>query len=127
MLWGSYVSINQHPLSHYLISNRICTPLIGDQPYVSLYIDVVHDLGYELFNARNDLGTRPIYRKGDWAPPCTVEAIREEFLEILEKASGDDGKRKRENVQKMKEQIADSWKSGGAGWKEIQKIFDVMS
>ena len=92
-----------------------------------MYIADVHNLGYELYNVRNGFGTRPIHRKSDWAPPCTIEAVREEFLDVLKRALGEDGKQKRENVKKMRQQIEDSWKPGGEGWKEVDKFFEVMT
>ena len=99
---------------------------MGDQPLNAMYIADKHKLGYEIFNLRSGLGTRPIRRKNDWAPPCTVEALRAEFEEVLEKALGEDGEMMRKNVLEMKEKIEASWAENGEGWKEVGKFFEVI-
>ena len=105
---------------------RICIPIFGDQAFNAMYIADTHGLGYELYNVRNWLGARPLHRKGDWAPPCTVDAVKEEFEGVLKSALSEDGEQKRRNVERMRAKIEESWKPGGGGWKELDKFFNVM-
>ena len=72
-----------------------------DQPMNAAYISSVHNLGYELFEVRSGYGTLPIARLNDYAPVATVDAVRNEFSEVLQKAFGDDGKEKRKNVKEI--------------------------
>ena len=103
-------------------SNRFCVPIDGDQPSNAMYIANVHSIGYELFNVRSGPGLRPILRKNDYAPPCTIEAAREEFIEVLINAFGADGQRKRENIVRMRDEIRKSWAPGGKCWEELEKL-----
>lgn len=97
-----------------------------DQPSAAAYISSTHNLGYELFEIRSGYGTRPIARLGNYSPIATVESVRKEFNDVLTKAFGEDGKQKRDNVRRFREALADGWKPGGASWKEINKIAEVI-
>ena len=97
---------------------------MGDQPANAAYISSVHKLGYELFEVRSGNGTLPIARLDNYAPVATVDAVRSEFNEILEKALGDDGKEKRKNVLEFQQKIAESWMPDGECWKEIDRIVE---
>lgn len=85
----------------------------------------MHDLGYELFEIRSGYGALPVARLGNHAPEATVDAVRAEFSDVLAKALGEDGQRKRENVRRMCNALADGWKPDGVSWKEIDRIIDV--
>lgn len=98
---------------------------MGDQPPSATYISSVHKLGYELFEVRSGYGTLPIARLDNYTPVATVDAVRSEFNGVLDKALGDDGKEKRKNVCIFQKKMADSWKPGGASWKEIDRIVEV--
>ena len=102
--------------------NRFCMPIDVDQPINALYIANVHDVGYELFNVRSGPGLRPILRKNDWAPPGTVESVREEFIRVLISAFGPEGERKRENIGRLRDEIRKSWAPGGKCWEELEKL-----
>ena len=73
------------------------------------------------------LGLRPLHRLGDKAPEGTVEAVRREIREVLDKARGDDGKIKRENAQKISVKFSEMWDSeNGSGWKDLKKIVEGL-
>lgn len=92
----------------------------------AMYISDVHDFGYELFNVRNGGGLRPILRRNGYTPTGTVEAVREEFIDVLERAFGPEGAKKRSNVERIRDGIAEGWAPGGESWKELEKLFNVV-
>ena len=91
-----------------------------------MYIADVHDIGYELFNVRNDAGLKPILRRNNYTPLGTVESVREEFTQVIESAFGAEGERKRKNVERMRDEIRESWAPGGKCWKELGKLFELI-
>ena len=103
---------------------RICWPYNGDQPTNAVNVAYVHEAGYELFEVRTGLGLRPIHRLGDTAPRGTLEAVREEVKEVLDKARGKDGEAKRAKAKWFSEQFAKTWAEGGEGWRELKKVVD---
>lgn len=44
----------------------------------------------------------------------TLDAVKHEFREVLEKARGEDGKIKRRNALKIREQMGAGWTEGGS-------------
>ena len=69
----------------------------------------VLDVAYELFEVRTgEYGLKPIHRLGR-APIGTIEAVREEAHDILEKAFGEDGARKRASMKVLSEKIGRAW------------------
>lgn len=83
-------------------------------------------MGYELFEIRSGYGLLPIHRLGGRVPTATVESVQAEIRDVLAKARGEDGKKKRENVLKFREALAASWKTGGESWKELEKLADIL-
>lgn len=55
-------------------------------------------------------------------PTATVESVRAEFGDVLTKALGEDGEKKRQNILKLRGRFIDDWKEGGVSWKEIDRI-----
>lgn len=90
-------------------------------------VAINHKAGYELLEVRNGTGLRPMHRLGDRAPEGTIKAVRREATEILTKARGEEGLVIRENAQKLGEELLGCWGPEGAGWKELQKIIDVVN
>ncbi|PAV19564.1 UDP-Glycosyltransferase glycogen phosphorylase [Pyrrhoderma noxium] len=105
----------------------ILWPFDADQPGNAANVSVIHNAGYELYEVRNGLGLRPLHRLGDKAPEGTVEAVRREIREVLDKARGEDGKIKRENAQKISVKFSEMWDSeNGSGWKDLKKIVEGL-
>lgn len=86
-----------------------------------------HNAAYELVEVRNGGALRPIHRLGGRAPEGTVEAIREEAIDVFTKARGEHGKTIRRNAQRLGKQLADYWAADGDGWKQLQRIVDVLN
>ncbi|KAL5480863.1 hypothetical protein ACEPAI_9803 [Sanghuangporus weigelae] len=104
----------------------ICWPFDADQPVNAVYIAFVLNVGYELFEVRTDAGLRPVHRLGDRKPEGTVEAVKREFSETLEKMKGEDGAVKRANARKLQSGFAQLWAPDGENWKEIKKVTDIL-
>ena len=64
-----------------------------------------------------------MYRLNGCAPESTVEAVRREFTEALEKAKGEDGRNKRDNAEKLRQ----AWEQGGEGWPELSEAYGFTS
>lgn len=109
-----------------IYSNRICWPFEADQPTNAANVSLVHNIGYELFEVRTGPGVRPIHRLGGRTPECSVESVKREFKEILEKAGGEDGKIKRANMKELREKVAKQWAPGGENWQELKRISDIL-
>ena len=76
---------------------------------------------YELIEVRTGKGMRPIYRIGK-SPTGTLEAVQEEARHILDKAWGEDGKIKRENMKKLQEKVMYAWDADGPAEKEMERF-----
>lgn len=75
---------------------------------------------------RTGNGLKPIYRTGK-TPTGTPEAVRAEAREVLEKAFGEDGARKRANVHKLKESISAAWSKGGSAEVDMGRLLDTLA
>ena len=75
---------------------------------------------------RNGLGLRPIRRLGDKAPEGTLEAVRREMAEVLAKAYGEDGQKKRAKAQWFSREFARNWEAGGLAWQELERAMEVL-
>ena len=106
--------------------SRICWPYDADQPTNAANVAFVHGAGYELFEVRNGHGLRQVHRLGDKTPDGTLEAVRQEALDVFCKARGKDGEAKRAKAQWFSEQFAKTWEEGGEGWAELGKLLEQV-
>ena len=83
---------------------RILWPFGGDQPLNAIHIADQLQVGYELLEVRTGPGLKPIYRTG-YTPKGTVEAVKAEVREVLQKAFGEDGAKKRAKLQIQNQEI----------------------
>lgn len=83
------------------------------------------DVAYELLEVRSADGLRPILRTGK-TPLGTLEAARSEAHSVLANAFGEDGKKKRENILKLKAKSALMWEEGGAGLMATERLLDSV-
>lgn len=81
-----------------------------------------HNAGYELFEVRNGNGLRPVHRLGDKRLEGTVDAVRREFSEIIDKSRGEDGLIKRQNAQRLGKALSETWSKSGSGWSELKRL-----
>ena len=87
------------------------------------YLSEDLEVAYELIEVRNGTGAGKIYRNGR-VPIATVDAVKVEMNEILDRAFGDDGKRKRENLQRLREVLREAWSEGGVAKREVEAFLD---
>ena len=121
-----------HP--HYMLLQRvltscyrICWPFGADQPTNAARLSAVLDVAYELFEIRTgDYGLKPIHRLGK-SPVGTIEAVREETNEILAKAFGEDGARKRANMKKLQQEVLNTWNEDGPAQKDLRRFIATLS
>ena len=57
----------------------------------------------------------------------TDEAVLDETNEILEKAFGEDGMRKREKAREMRKAILNGWEEGGYSRRDLQRFVGELS
>lgn len=107
--------------------SRICWPYLAEQPQNTAHLTDTLQLGYELVEIRTgEYATKPICRTGK-TPRGSIEALRAEALEILDKAFGADGQIKRANVLKLREESLAAIGPGGSSQKDIQRLLEAMS
>ncbi|KAM5530918.1 hypothetical protein V8D89_015408 [Ganoderma adspersum] len=104
---------------------QILWPFGGDQPQNAVHIaDQLH-IGYELLEVRSGDGLKPIYRTG-YTPKGTIEAIKDEVREVLQKAFGKDGAKKRAKLEVLRKAVVGEWEEGGTSMKEAVVFLDSL-
>ncbi|TCD71969.1 hypothetical protein EIP91_000101 [Steccherinum ochraceum] len=104
----------------------ICWPFSADQAPNAVHLVVNHDVAYELLEVRTGNGLKTIYRTGK-APAGTTDAIRAEAHDVLAKAFGEDGARKRANVKKLQERIHAALSKGGSADVDMGRFLDTLT
>lgn len=99
----------------------IAWPIHGDQPALATSISAVHDVAYRLVEGGLGTSLQPRYDKG-YQPKGTRESVIQEFKDVWAKAQGEDGARKRLNVQILKEKVRALWKENGASFNDFKKL-----
>ncbi|TCD64138.1 hypothetical protein EIP91_004487, partial [Steccherinum ochraceum] len=103
----------------------ICWPFHADQPCNSLHLSENLNVAYELLEVRTGKGMLPLYRTGK-APAGTIEAIKREAREVLEKAWGEDGRIKRQNMKQLQGKVLHAWDRDGPATKDLDRFMDVV-
>lgn len=84
------------------------------------------DVAYELFEIRSgESGLKTIYRIGK-APEGTVEALRPEASDVIAKAFGEDGERKRAKMQQLKTAVMQAWTENGPAKVALESFLDSL-
>ena len=104
---------------------RILWPFGGDQPQNAVHIADQLQIGYELLEVRSGDGLKPIYRTG-YTPKGTIDAIKAEVREVLQKAFGEDGARKRQKLAEITTAVNSQWAEGGASRRDIIRFLDSL-
>ncbi|KAI0828650.1 UDP-Glycosyltransferase/glycogen phosphorylase [Trametes gibbosa] len=99
----------------------ICWPFIGDGALNAIYLTDTFKCAYELLEVRTGHGLERIYRTGA-RTVGTPAAIRAEALDVLARAFGEDGARKRERMQGVQARFAEVWTRGGAGGHDGESV-----
>lgn len=94
----------------------------AEQPGNAAYMSVTLNIAYEIVEARSGVGLKPMYR--GLHPKGTVEALLEEIKTHLKNAFGEDGKRKRENIQVLKDKLRASLEKGGDSTVNLAKFVE---
>lgn len=101
------------------MSLRIFWPFGADQPLTAVHVTDNLHAGYELIETRSGPdGLKPIYRNGR-QPRGTVEALKEEVREVLQKAFDGDGEEKRNNLLKITSAVQREWDDGGVARRDM--------
>ncbi|KAH8103112.1 UDP-Glycosyltransferase/glycogen phosphorylase [Cristinia sonorae] len=103
----------------------ICWPFISDQPLNAVNLTEIHDVAYELLEVRTGNGLKPIYRKGK-GPINTVDALKAEARDVLEKAFSEDGERKRRNLKALKAKLDGAWEKGGVAHGDLERLLSIV-
>ncbi|TFK89457.1 glycosyltransferase family 1 protein [Polyporus arcularius HHB13444] len=104
---------------------QILWPFGGDQPLNAVHIADQLQIGYELIEVRTGHGLKPIYRNGR-KPVGTIEALKAEAREVLSKAFGEDGAKKRERLQALRKAVNSEWEDGGASKRDMLAFLDSL-
>ncbi|KAI0634587.1 UDP-Glycosyltransferase/glycogen phosphorylase [Trametes polyzona] len=99
----------------------IVWPIFTDQPVNAIHLTDDLRVAYELLEVRHGTGLGPVYRTGK-TPVGTVEAVREEINDVLERAFGVDGQEKRERLQDVRKVLARAWDEGGSARMEVEAL-----
>lgn len=105
--------------------HRILWPFGGDQPQNAVHIADQLQIGYELLEVRSGDGLKPIYRTG-YTPKGTIDAIKTEVREVLQKAFGEDGAKKRAKLEVLRKAVVGEWEEGGTSRKEAVAFLDSL-
>ena len=105
--------------------HRIVWPYGADQGLNAVILSEKLQVGYELVEVRSGLGLKPIYRTGR-APVATVEAIRSEANEVLSKAFGEDGEKKRAKLAELSKLVRGEWEDGGASLRDVTHFLETL-
>ncbi|KAM5530920.1 hypothetical protein V8D89_015410 [Ganoderma adspersum] len=104
---------------------QIVWPFSGDQPLNAVHIADQLQIGYELLEVRTGEGLKPIYRTGN-TPKGTIEAIKAELREVLQKAFGEDGAKRRERLEVLKKAVNGEWEEGGTSRTDAAAFLDSL-
>ncbi|KAI0745368.1 UDP-Glycosyltransferase/glycogen phosphorylase [Earliella scabrosa] len=103
----------------------ILWPFNGDQPLNTVHITDNLQIGYELLEVRTGDGLKPIYRTG-YTPKGTVEAVKAEAREVLTKAFGEDGAKKRAKLEELRKKVISEWEDGGSSKRDVTAFLDSL-
>ncbi|RPD59822.1 UDP-Glycosyltransferase/glycogen phosphorylase [Lentinus tigrinus ALCF2SS1-6] len=125
---GWYISHGGHNSTIETIMASIPTilwPIDADQPMNAIHLAETLDVAYELIEVRRGKGAGKIYRTGQ-TPVATVDAVRAEFRDVLERAFGEDGARKRENLAEVRRTLEGAWAEEGIARREVEAFLDSV-
>ncbi|KAI0775764.1 UDP-Glycosyltransferase/glycogen phosphorylase [Trametes elegans] len=139
--WSPQQTLLHHPAMGWFVSHAgfnstieaihagvplICWPFLGDQPVNTIHLTETLDAGFELLEVRTGNGLRPIYRTGK-TPTGTIDAVKAEAQDVLTRAFGEEGKRKREKLLAVKEKLDKAWTTDGASRRDVEAFLDSLS
>ncbi|OJT10139.1 UDP-glycosyltransferase 72B1 [Trametes pubescens] len=139
--WSPQQTILEHPVTgwylthggHNGVTEAVCAgvpfilwPFGGDQPLNAVHISEQLKVGYELIEVRTGVaGRHTIYRNGR-TPTGTIDAIKAEVCDVLTKAYGPDGAKKRERLAALTRAVMHEWEEGGSALREVKAFTDNL-
>ncbi|KAI8972907.1 UDP-Glycosyltransferase/glycogen phosphorylase [Trametes punicea] len=121
--WCPQQMILNHPVTAWFVTHcghcsvmeaisagvpMICWPFSPDGALNAVHLTDTQKCAYELLEVRTGHGVRRVYRTGA-RPEGTLDAIRAEAHDVLQRAFGEDGEKKRERASQMKARFAAAW------------------
>ncbi|KAH9940519.1 UDP-Glycosyltransferase/glycogen phosphorylase [Epithele typhae] len=103
----------------------ILWPAFADQEANAIMLSEKHRVGYELLEVRTGMGLRPICRTG-YVPVGTVEAVRREARDVLARAFGADGARKRKRMGVLRRAVMGEWDAEGESRRDVCAFLDSL-
>ncbi len=83
------------------------------------------DVAYELVEVRHGSGLGTIYRTGK-TPSGTIDAVKAEFTNVLDRAFGRDGEDKRVRLQTLKATLEGAWKEDGVARRDVRQLLESI-
>ncbi|KZO98988.1 glycosyltransferase family 1 protein [Calocera viscosa TUFC12733] len=137
--WAPQQQVFQHPATGWALSHcgsgglsealaqgipLIAWPIAVDQPQNARWVSEVLHVAFELLQVRVGLGQKKAFRGDPNGTDIigTEEAIKAEMKDVLKRALGEQGKKKRANASKVKQIIHDSEMPGG----QVDQHFELL-
>ena len=106
-------------------SPRIVWPISAEQPLNAIHLSENLDVGFELIEVRHGVGAGKIYRNGR-VPVATVDAVKAEMWDVLERAYGEEGARKRAKLSEVQKKLQAAWAEDGIARREVEAFLDEI-
>ncbi|KAF8515657.1 hypothetical protein JB92DRAFT_2829592 [Gautieria morchelliformis] len=112
--WSPQQTVLNHPATGWVLTHcgansvtealaqgipMIAWPLNADQPPNAIHLALGIDVAFEMLEVRMGHGLKPLYRGVH--PTGTIEAVTAEAHDILQRARGPEGERKRRNAESI--------------------------
>ncbi|EIW62965.1 UDP-Glycosyltransferase/glycogen phosphorylase [Trametes versicolor FP-101664 SS1] len=138
--WSPQQAILNHPATGWFVSHGgqngaleaitagvplIMWPFGADQPLNAVHLSENLGVAYELIEVRSGHGLKPILRNGRQAAG-TTEALQAEARDVLAKAFGEDGAKKRAKLQQLRSEVLSEWEEGGASKRDFLAFLDTL-
>ncbi|RPD68622.1 UDP-Glycosyltransferase/glycogen phosphorylase [Lentinus tigrinus ALCF2SS1-7] len=138
--WVPQQALLEHPATGWFLSHGglngtmetimagiplIVYPIDADQPVNAIHLSESLDIAYELIEVRNGKGAGPIYRNGR-VPVGTIEAVKSEMRDVLERAFGEDGAQKRTRLEALRKTLQSAWSEEGVAKRDVEALVDEI-
>ncbi|RPD61324.1 UDP-Glycosyltransferase/glycogen phosphorylase [Lentinus tigrinus ALCF2SS1-6] len=125
---GWYISHGGHNSTLETIMAGIPTivwPISAEQPLNAIHLSETLDVAFELIEVRHGAGAGKIYRNGR-VPIATVDAAKAEMRDVLERAYGEEGERKRANLLSLRKKLQATWEENGIARREVEAFLNEL-
>ena len=112
-----------HAVTLTVLTLRILWPISADQPVNTIHLTDTLNVAYELIEVRHGSGLGKIYRNGR-TPIGTIDAVKAEVRDVLDRAFGEDGAKKRENLLELRKTLQAAWTEEGVARREVEAFLD---